>query len=691
MQATSSAWARSTFTAAARFAQQRALPEARQLLISLLEREPDHTDSMYLLASVVAQEGEIDLGEQLLRQALSIAPKKALYWVLLGNLLQRQNRWAESELCYQEAINIEGPGYTDALYNWANTCERTGRHRDALTLFEEVVERAPRHMEARTNLANLLRSAGHSGLALAHLEEAHRHHPDALPVLVNLGNTLLSLGRAAEALPLIEKAIGLSPNTAALYNNRGNILRALKRNTEALRSFSDAIGREPMRAEFWTNRGTVLQILGRMDEAVASFGQALAFNPDNPIAHGAALFSLHYDPNRSTADLLAEHRAWGERHGRPLARQGAWQNEATPGRPLRIGFVSADFRQHPVSFFTEPLFAHHRRDAFHITAYSSCFGGDTWSARLKALAGEWAEVPALTDHELARRIEADGIDILIDLAGHTAGNRLLTFARKPAPVQISWLGYFNTTGLASIDYLLVDPVVAPESEPAPFVEQPLRLPGCYLAYQGPDYAPEPHRPPGQPLTYGCFNTSSKITANVIALWARILAANPEARLLLRNATFDDPLARDQFLQAFAAAGVDAARLTLAGAATHADLLATYAEIDIALDPFPYNGGTTTCEALWMGVPVVTLAGGRFVSRVGATILTAAGHADWIAHTPEQYIDCALALGRDRSRLAELRRSLRAQLRKSTLGDTEAFTRNFEHALRTVWRQWCQSH
>ncbi|MBL8216571.1 MAG: tetratricopeptide repeat protein [Bryobacterales bacterium] len=690
MQATSSAWARSTFTAAAHFAQQRAFPEARQLLIALLEREPTHTDSMYLLASVVSQEGELELGEHLLRQALSIAPKKALYWVLLGNLLQRQNRLAESEICYQEALNLEGPGYTDAMYNWANTCERMGRHRDALTLLEEVIERAPKHMEARTNLANLLRSAGYHDLALAHLEEAYRSHPTALPVLVNLSNTLLALGRPVDALPILEKAITQSPNTAALYNNRGNVLRALRRNTEALASFSDAIGREPMRAEFWTNRGTMLQILGRMEEAVASFSQAIEFNPANPIAHGAALFSIHYDPKRSTADLLAEHRAWGERHGRALARTGPWRNEANPDRQLRVGFVSADFRQHPVSFFTEPLFAHHNRDAFHITAYSSCFGGDTWSARLKPLTDAWVDVPALTDVELAQRIEGDGIDVLIDLAGHTAGNRLLAFARKPAPVQISWLGYFNTTGLQAVDYLLVDPVVAPESEPAPFVEQPLRLPGCYLTYQGPDYAPEPARTPGQPLTYGCFNTSSKITANVVALWARILTADPEARLLLRNATFDDPLAREQFRQAFEAVGLAPERLNLQGAATHPELLATYAEIDIALDPFPYNGGTTTCEALWMGVPVVTLAGDRFVSRVGATILTAAGHPDWIAHTPEQYIDCALALGRDRTRLAELRQSLRSQVRTSTLGDTEAYTRNFEHALRTVWRQWCQS-
>jgi len=685
-----SAWARSTFSAAARYAQQRALPEARQLLISILEREPQHTDSMYLLASVVAQEGDFDLGEQLLRQALSIAPRKGLYWVLLGNLLQRRDRLADSETCYQNAVAVEGPNYTDALYNWANTCERLGRNRDALALLERVLKLVPAHLEARNNLANLLRSAGRPEQALAHLRKANRQQPHAIAILLNLGNTYASLGRHEEALGCFDKAIALSPNTAVLYNNRGNSLRGLKRNTEALASFCNAIGHEPMRAEFWINRGAALQVLGRMEEALASFEQAIAYAPDNPVAHGSALFSLHYDPRRSPMDLLAEHRLWGQRHADALARTSPLPNEASPHRPLRIGFVSADFRTHPVSFFCEGLFAHHEREAYHFTAYSAVFSPDAWTNRLRPLVEDWVDVAALTDLELARRIEADQIDILIDLAGHTAANRLLAFARKPAPVQISWMGYFNTTGLAAMDYLLVDSVLAPESEPAPFVEQPLRLPGGYLAYRGPQDAPEPHRVPGQPLTFGCFNTSSKITANVIALWARILEAEPGSRLLLRNATFDDPLAREQYIQAFAAAGIAAERVELRGGAPHLELLATYADIDVALDPFPYNGGTTTCEALWMGVPVVTLAGDRFVSRVGASILTAAGHPEWICHQPDEYVERALALGRDPALRAALRLDLRNQLCSSTLGDTEAFTRRFEHALRSVWHRWCES-
>lgn len=688
MTAPPSAWARSAFTAAARYAQQRALPEARQLLISILEREPEYTDSMYLLASVVAQEGDLELGEQLLRQALALEPKKALYWVLLGNLLQRLGRLADSETCYQNAIYLEGPSYTDALYNWANTCERMGRNRHAMSLLERVITLAPEHVEARNNLANLLRAAGRNEEAVAHLEQALRDHPHAVPILLNLGNALLSSGRAEESLGCFDKAIQLAPNMAVLYNNRGNVLRALKRTAEALRSFGDGIGREPMRAEFWVNRGSSLQLLGRMEEAAESYAQALAFHPDNPVAHGASLFSLHYDPRRTPLDLLAGHRVWGERYGQPLARTPAFPNTPDPERRLRVGFVSPDLRQHPVSFFTEPLFAAHARESFAFVAYSSTFHPDAWTERLKPLMEQWVDVATLTDLELAQRIESDGVDVLIDLSGHTAGNRLLVFARKPAPVQLSWLGYFNTTGLEAMDYLVVDPVIAPEEETAPFVEQPLRLEGGYLCYRGPDYAPAPERSADRPLTYGCFNTSSKVTANVIALWARLLEAAPEARLLLRNGTLDDALAREEYHKAFEAAGVSRERVLLQGGASHPDLLATYAEVDVALDPFPYNGGTTTCEALWMGVPVVTLSGDRFVSRVGASILTYAGFPEWICRTEEEYIARALALGRDRNAWNTQRGELRSRMEASVLGDRQGFTRRFEDALRTVWRKWC---
>jgi predicted O-linked N-acetylglucosamine transferase (SPINDLY family) len=299
-------------------------------------------------------------------------------------------------------------------------------------------------------------------------------------------------------------------------------------------------------------------------------------------------------------------------------------------------------------------------------------------------------VAGLSDSELCETILDDQVDILVDLAGHTAGNRLLTFARRAAPVQMSWLGYFNTTGMTAMDYLVVDEVVAPAGEDAPFVEEPLRLRGCYLCYEGPNYAPDVAPPPSlsrPEITFGCFNAQSKITSDVIGVWSRILKETPQSRLILKNPVLNDEGCRQLVREEFVACGLPAERLVLSGSSPHRELLASYADVDIALDPFPYNGGTTTCEALWMGVPVVTLAGDRFVSRVGTTILRHAECSDWVTADVDGYVRTAVSLAADRTRLAEIRVSLRNQVRQSPLGDTTGFTRSWEDALRMVWRRW----
>lgn len=686
------AWLSRAFTTAARHYQAGLFHEARTLLISILEREPKHADSLYLLASVAGQSGDLALAEGLLRQAIAIDAGKPVYWVLLGNTLQRGERLEESEVCYQMALSIGGE-HADPYYNWGNTCERQGRNREALELFRRAVDLNPHHVEALNNLANQLRATGALDEAVPHLEAARRLRPDLMPPVLNLGNVYMAANHFPEALACFEEAIRMAPNVAILYCNRGNALRGLKRTSEAIASFREAIGREPQRAEFWVNLGGALQLQGRMREAFAAFEQAHAFAPESAEAHGAILFAMHYDTGRSVTSILEAHREWGQRHTGPLRRTTPFSNSRDPGRQLRIGYISSDFRQHPVAFFTAPLLEAHCRERFAPYCYWNGTRADGWTERITATVAAFRHVASLSDRELAAQIEADGIDIVVDLAGHTAGNRLLALARKPAPVAITWLGYFNTTGMSAMDYLVVDSILAPPGEPAPYVERPLRLDGCYLSYTGPDYAPEVSSLPALDrgaITFGCFNAASKITDGVVELWAALLGKVPTARLALQNATLDDALSMSSCRDAFARHGIGAERLLLSGSAPHPEFLARYREVDIALDPFPYNGGTTTCEALWMGVPVVSLAGDRFVSRVGATILHHAGCGDWVAHSPMEYVERAAALAADHHKLAAIRAGLRDQVRTSVLGDVDGFRRRWEDALGLVWRTWCSS-
>lgn len=685
-------WAARAFTTAAKHFQAGLLDEARQLLVLILERLPQHSDSLFLLGSIAYHSSDLPLSESLLRQAIAIDSHKAPFWVLLGNIFQRQGRFAESLQCYETASTLD-PQSVDVYYNAGNSLNRQGDHALAIRCFEKALELVPNHLEALNNLGIQYRHAGRHEEALLLLQRAEKISPNAGPVLLNLGNVLMSLGRNEEALEQFDRCVRMDPHSAILRNNKANALRALGKLSEAMSCWRAGLAIDPDAAELWVNYAAGLHSQGRQKEALEAYQRILHLAPDNAVAHGAALFSMHYDATKSTAQLLSEHQAWGAKHADPLLPANrVFHNARQPDKRLRVGYVSVDFRRHPVAFFTLPVFRNHS-NAVEAICYSGVTRPDQWSDAVQNAVSGWRSIVGWSDSELCAQVQKDEVDILVDLAGHTAGNRLLAFARRAAPVQVSWLGYFNTTGMRAMDYLVVDPVVAPESEQAPFVEQALRLPGCYLAYQGPDYAPAVAAPPcltRPAVTFGCFNTQAKITPEVIAVWARILHTAPDSRILLKNATLDDEGCRQLVNQEFAAQRIAPDRVELRGASPHAELLASYAEVDIALDPFPYHGGTTTCEALWMGLPVVTLRGDRFVSRVGPTILHHAGFPQWVAQDLDHYVQIALDLAADPDKLAVLRAGLRERVRLSPLGDIAGFTRSWEDALRMVWRRWCGS-
>jgi predicted O-linked N-acetylglucosamine transferase (SPINDLY family) len=404
------------------------------------------------------------------------------------------------------------------------------------------------------------------------------------------------------------------------------------------------------------------------------------------------LASINYSDRGSPAVLYEAHRAWGEVHGRPLPQADSYANERNGERRLRVGYVSPDFRQHSVAYFLEPLLRSHDRNAIEVFCYAEVNWPDATTKRFQGLADHWVTTVGMSDEALVERIRRDRIDILVDLAGHTAKNRLPVFANKPAPVQVTWLGYPSTTGLAAIDYRLVDTVTDPEAEGGAFsCETLVRLPAGFLCYGPPQDAPAPAARPHlsiDTLTFGSFNNASKLSASTIEAWARLLVRLPAARLLLKGKPFACAVTRASFLERLLRSGVAKDRVELLGWLPDESHLALYDRIDIALDPFPYNGTTTTCEALWMGVPVVTLRGDRHAGRVGASLLTQIGLTDLIADSVEAYVETAAALADDPARLAELGQSLRPRMAASPLCDATAFARKIEAAYRTMWQRWC---
>jgi predicted O-linked N-acetylglucosamine transferase (SPINDLY family) len=402
------------------------------------------------------------------------------------------------------------------------------------------------------------------------------------------------------------------------------------------------------------------------------------------------LLTQHYSNSISNAELFAAARRFGESfEGKATAR--IFANDRTPARRLRIGYVSGDFLQHPVGFLLARVLEAHDRGAVEIFCYANDAKVDDMTNRLRGAADHWRSIVGVSNADAAALIQRDGIDLLVDLSGHTAKNRLPLFALRAAPVQVAWLGYFGTTGLGAMDYLLMDEAAVPRGEERWYTEAVIRLPHGRFCYAPPDYASAPAEPPSIRrgyATFGSFNNIAKLGPDVVSLWAGVLRATPGSRLLLKWQSLDDDNERRRLGEAFLAAGLAPERLELQGFSPHAEMLAQYGAIDIALDPFPFGGGLTSCEALWMGVPVVTLPGDRPASRQSVGFLDHVGLNDCVARSPAEYVECAAALAADSARLTALRRSLRSRMTASPLCNGALFTPTLEAAFREMWRRWC---
>jgi protein O-GlcNAc transferase len=674
-------------------AQQGKLDEAVAAYRQAVGLAPDLAATYSNLGNALKDQGRLEEAIAAYRKAVSIKPDLAEAHSNLGNALRDQGKPDEAVLAYREAIGIK-PDYAEAYSNLGVALVDQGKLDDAVAAYRQAVGVEPDLAAAYSNLGNALKDQGKLEEAIAAYRKAVSIKPDLAEAHSNLGNALRDQGRLDEAVLACRQAIGNRPDYAEAHCNLGNALRDQAKLDEAVLAYRQAIRIKPDYAEAHSNLGAALVDQGKHDEAIAAFRQATEIKPDLAEAYSNLLLCLNYDDKWTAEHLFAAHREWDKRYGRQISRPTAYANDREVGRRLKIGYVSPDFRTHSVAHFVEPLLKEHDRQAVEVFCYAEVKRPDTVTTDLQGLADHWLATVGLSDDELAERIRADGIDILIDLAGHTAGNRLRVFARKPAPVQVTWLGYPNTTGLAAIDYRLVDAVTDPAGEANAWTSETLvRLEDGFLCYGARKDAPEPAVPSSLKIvtvTFGSFNNPAKLSAATLDVWATLLSRLPEARLLLKGEPFADAATRAFLLARLVERGVAAERIELVAwlpdAAAH---LALYHRMDIALDPFPYNGTTTTCEALWMGVPVVTLRGDRHAGRVGASLLSQIGLTDLIADSVEEYVEIAVALAGNTGRLSDLRRVLRQRMAASPLCDGPAFARKLESAFRTTWQRWCE--
>ncbi|HEX8910755.1 MAG TPA: tetratricopeptide repeat protein, partial [Humisphaera sp.] len=514
----------------------------------------------------------------------------------------------------------------------------------------------------------------------------------------NLGVALGLAGQPRDALAAYRKAVALKPGEPLFQYNLGITLKDAGMPREAADAFRRAIGLRPDYPEAYNNLGVALKDAGLHAESAAALRQAVALRPGYADAHSNLLMGLHYAAATTPAELAAEHARWDRQHAAPLAaRARPHANDRDPDRRLRVGYVSGDLWNHPVARFLTPLLANHDPARVEVFAYANVARPDGVTEMIRRRCHAWRDVHGVDDDAVAAQIRDDRIDVLVDLSLHTAGNRLLVFARRPAPVQVTWLGYAGGTGMAAIDWRVTDPHLDPEPGPddgpaaaaggPPPPERPLRLPHCFWCYdpvlEAGGVLPLRALETGQ-VTFACLNNFAKVGEPVQELWAAVLNAVPDSRLLIHS-----PLGphRQHVLARFARLGVAEDRVEFAGRMPIHDYFRTYRKVDVALDPFPFGGGTTTCDALWMGVPVVTLRGSTPVARAGASILTNAGLADWVADTPADYVRLAARWADDLPSLAMLRASMRDRLRASPLMDGRRFARDMEAALRAAWRAW----
>jgi len=699
------------------------LQKAEKMYRKVLECEPDNADAIHFLGVLAHQMGNHDLAVALIKKALSIKPKYLEAYVNLGIVLSKLGRFDEAISAYQNILSIN-PDSEDALFNLANIYQQTGNIGEAIRGYERLLSKNPHHIKSLYNKGIILNEMGNYEEAILCYQKVADIQPNYIDAINNLGNIYLRQSQHDKAIICYEKILSLQPEHLDANNNLGSALKEQGLLSKAIECFNKVLALEPHHADAYYNLGTVLKEQGKIDNAIANFKKALENKPNNSDAannlansllyqghldeaidwykqaisiepghfkaNSNLLMSLNYHPEIDARDIAKEHLDWGQRIEQVVSGicTKDYSVEKT-SRRIRVGYVSADLRTHSVSYFFEPILFSHNQEEFEVYCYYNHNKEDDCTKRLKNKAEYWRSIFALDDQEVRNLIINDKIDILVDLAGHTNGNRLHVFATKPAPIQVTWLGYPNTTGLKKMDYRLTDTIVDPEGESEPLHSEKLyRLSTGFLCYVGnPGIKMSTTLPSLKNgyITFGSFNNLTKITSKVIKLWVSILKQISDSRLILKAIQFSDIQIKENYYTLFENNGIARERVQLYSFLPDIEShLQLYEQIDLALDPFPYNGTTTTCEALWMGVPTITLKGERNVSRVGASIMKHAGLEQFIASDEGAYLQIALSHSRDTGELASLREQFREKLSQSEICDRKNFVLELEQAYRNMW-------
>lgn len=635
------------------------LEEAKAIYLRALQVDPRCADALNFLGCLVFQQGRHQEAVDLISRAIALNKKVPAYYCNLGNALLSIEKPKLAIKNYQQAIRLR-PDYAAAFNNLGLAFSMQGR-KEALSAFKEAIRLQPSYSDAHFNLANAYKEFGDVGSAERHYRESLLHEPVNIGAAYNLANTLKETGRLMEAIGYYKESIRQNPASATLAYN---------------------------------NLGAVLLEQGKQAQAMECYREALRLDASNALAQSNLITAMAYS-STDAKDLFEECEKWDKKFAEPL-RQGLlkFSNLPNPQRRLRVAYISPDFREHAVAFFIEPLLANHDHLNYEVLCYSDVLKPDEVTLRLKEYTDCWVDITGLADESVAQRILNDKVDILVDLAGHTNGNRLMVFARKPAPLQISWFGFPASTGVKTFDYRFTDEVIdVPGESEKYYVEKLVRLQRFYACYRPDaetgDVEELPSKSKGY-VTFASLNNFAKVTPDMLKIWARILQSVPDSRLWIQAAGLDESSLANEIRSLFRECKIDTKRVELRGRSTLGDFLKLNREVDVVLDTFPFNGGVTTCHALWMGLPVVTLAGKSAASRIGYSILSLVGLDELVSKAPDDYIRIATHLAKNEAKLRGLRFGLRDMMFASGLLDGQGFAREVEQAYTEIWREWCMS-
>ena len=637
------------------------LEEAERLYREIVTIQPQHASSCYLLGVIAHQRGNDSEALDLIRKAIAMNPDKPDFHCGCGEIYYALEQYDSAVGCFSKAIELK-PDFINAYFYLGNTYRKQGKLIQASNCHKKVIELKPEMFQSHYELGELMFEQGLNEDAIQYFKNVIKIKPDYAEAHANLGFMYAHIGELSEALDSYQKSIQCNPDNAVAHNNLGNL-------------FKD-------RCEH--------------DKAIWHYEKALTIQPDYADAHSNLLLCINYLTEVSPSEIFEAHKKWQEQQAPDLAGKiQSYANDLSTDRRLRIGYISPDFRDHSVARFLEPVLIKHDKNKFEIYAYSNVKIEDRTTARFRRLTNHWRDISTSDTEAAVTQIRDDMIDILVDLAGHTANNSMPVLVRKPAPVQVTYLGYPATTGLSTMDYRLTDAAADPPGlTDEYYTERLIRLPHGFLCYQPSAETLAINDLPSQTagfVTFACFNNQAKINNTLIKLWQKILAELPGARLLLKSHQLSDLSIRTSVQKRLADMGITLDRVEMVGwlesFSQHMDI---YNKTDIALDTYPYNGTTTTCEALWMGIPVITLAGKSHHSRVGTSILTSAGITEFITETPDDYVDIAVNLARDTAKLARIRHTLRERISESPLTDAGQFTLDLENAYEQMWKTYCET-